>query len=59
MNLKTHTAYPEAMPEEDGSFTGRIYDVNGTELHIQRGFESKVAFKKWVTSFSDQYQRGK
>ena len=29
MNLKTHTAYPEAMPESDGSFTGRIYAGDG------------------------------
>ena len=59
MNLKTHTAYPEAMPESDGSFTGRIYAGDGTELHIQRGLESKAAFKHWVISLRDQYQRGK
>ncbi len=59
MNLKTHMAYPESMPEADGTFTGRIYDAHGNELHIQRGFEDKTSFKKWVNSLSDQYQRGK
>jgi hypothetical protein len=57
--MELHKIYPEAMPEKDGTFTGRIYSLDGEELHIRRKLENKEAFAAWVQSVNSQYQRGK